>query len=81
MSERSARTDRLLDLDMAVGDGSELPFVGHVTGRDIDLEIPRFLGGIIFSAAAQYDRLAGLELSLPGRLLRGVSARKQMDLR
>jgi len=63
MSERSARTDRLLDLDMAVGDSSELPLVGHVTEGDIDLKIPRFLGGIIFSPAAQYDRLTGLELS------------------
>ena len=48
---------------MAVGDRRELPFVGHVAGRDIDLKIPRFLGGIIFSPAAQYDRFTGLELS------------------
>jgi len=48
---------------MAVGDSSELPLVGHVTEGDIDLKIPRFLGGIIFSPAAQYDRLTGLELS------------------
>lgn len=45
-----------------VGDRGELPFVDRVTGRDIDLKIPGFLGGIIFLPAAQYDRLTGLEL-------------------